>query len=117
MIVDDNEDFIQRMTGMLDEMDTVDQIQFARNYDEACELMSTDSPDLILLDIALPGKNGISLLKKIRQSTWKGDVIMLSNHSGDFYRERCKRLGALYFLDKTAEFDMVPKIIHRLHAN
>jgi hypothetical protein len=36
---------------------------------------------------------------------------MLSNHSEDYYKEQCKKLGATHFLDKTTEFDLVPSIL------
>lgn len=111
LIVDDNAGFVKRMRGMLGELDNVTNIDAAKDYDEAIQVYDRNKQDMILLDINLPGKSGINFLQDIRQKGSDSKVIMLSNHSDDYYRERCKELGALHFLDKTAEFDLVPSIV------
>ncbi len=111
LIVDDNPGFVKRMTGLLDELDNVMSIHSAGNYDEAVRQLDYNKQNMVLLDINLPGKNGINLLKEIKEKGSSCVVIMLSNHSEDCYKEQCKQLGALHFLDKTAEFDLVPCIL------
>jgi len=111
LIVDDNAGFVQRMKGLLIELDNIVSIHSAGDYDDAVKQLDRNKQDMVLLDINLPGKSGISLLKKIKERDWACKVIMLSNNSGKYYKEKCKRLGALHFLDKTAEFDLVPSIL------
>ena len=110
LIVDDNVSFVTRMISLLKELDSISVIHSAHNYDEAFLLLDK-KPDLVLLDIQMPGKSGMKLLKKIKDSTDDCGVIMLTNHSDDYYRQQCKKLGALHFLDKTNEFELVPGII------
>lgn len=112
LIVDDNKFFAQRMAGMLDEMENVWNIQKAHSYEEAVHLLTMHRYDYMLLDINMPGKSGISLLKTIRLSGYSGSIIMLTNSSEEFYRERCMQLGASYFLDKTSDFEKVPLILN-----
>ncbi|MEP7374436.1 MAG: response regulator [Chitinophagaceae bacterium] len=111
LIVDDNPGFVKRMKVLLDELDNVESIHSAGDYDEAVSQLDRNKQDTILLDINLPGKSGISLLKKIKEGGAVCKVIMLSNHSEDYYKEQCKKLGATHFLDKTTEFDQVPSIL------
>lgn len=111
LIVDDNESYVQRMKRMLNELDNVSYIFSANNYEEAFSQLDTHAHDMVLLDINLPGKSGISLLKKIQERKWPCEVIMISNFSAETYKEQCKKLGARYFLDKTGEFEKVPMII------
>jgi DNA-binding NarL/FixJ family response regulator len=111
LIVDDNENYVQRMKRLLNELDNVSCIFSANCYDEAVAQLDTNVHDMVLLDINLPGKSGISLLKKIKEHKWSCEVIMISNFSAETYKEQCKKLGASYFLDKTGEFEKVPMIV------
>ncbi|RYY53659.1 MAG: response regulator [Chitinophagaceae bacterium] len=112
LIVDDNKFFAQRMAGMLDEMENVWNIQKAHSHDEAVHLLTMHRYDYMLVDINMPGKSGISLLKTIRLAGFSGNIIMLTNSSEEFYRERCMQLGASHFLDKTSDFEKVPLILN-----
>lgn len=111
LIVDDNRYFLKRMSAMLNELENVKHIDTAENYQDACNILNTEEHNLVLLDIQLPDKNGISLLKTIKQSDRKCDVIMLSNCSGEFYTKQCTELGAMHVLDKTRDFEKVPGIV------
>ena len=111
LIVDDNVHFVERMISLLHEVDGISTIHTAHNYDEAFLLLD-QKPDLALLDIQLPGKNGMDLLKRIKGSVNDCEVIMLSNCAGEYYREQCKKLGALRFFDKTNDFELVPALIN-----
>jgi len=115
LLVDDNIHFIRRMISILKEVDDISHIHTAHHSEEAMGLLDK-KPDLVFLDIAMPGKNGMDLLKRIKASGRNCEVIMLSNNAGEFYRQRCKKLGALHFLDKTNEFELVPSVI-RQYAN
>lgn len=75
------------------------------------KFIEEEKPDLVLLDINLPGKSGIELLRKIKGSGSECEVIMITNHADDYYKKVCRDLGADYFLDKSIEFSMLPEII------
>jgi DNA-binding NarL/FixJ family response regulator len=117
LIVDDHEYFVERMIGLLEDVDNISSIQTAGNYQDAFRMLDNKKHDVILLDISLPGKSGIDLLQKIRQLEWNCAVIMISNFSANYYKQECKKLGAWYFLDKTSEFEMVPVLINSFHLN
>lgn len=114
LIVDDNMNFVDRMIGILKDADNIGYINVASNYDEARRLLITEDPDVVLLDINLPGKNGIEILRLIRENNKKCEVIMITNHADDYYRQQCKDLGAKRFLDKSNDFGLVPEIINGL---
>ena len=113
-MVDDNMGFVERMKGLLDEISQIGYINVASDYNEASMYVSEDKPDVVLLDINLPGKNGIEILKKIRISGHQCKVIMLTNHADEYYRQQCKELGADFFLDKSNDFAKVPDIISKI---
>ncbi len=112
LIVDDNMAFVERIIGLLDEVKNNVDITIASDYEEANRLLAADKPDMVLLDINLPGKNGIELLRKIKSPDKECRVIMMTNHTDEYYRGLCKELGADHFLDKTNDFGKVPEIIN-----
>ena len=117
LIVDDNVNFIDRMISLLDASENIGYINVANNYDEASRSLITEKPDIVLLDINLPGKNGIELLRKIKESNWACQVVMITNHIDEYYREQCTELGATHFLDKSNDFGLVPVIINEWNQN
>ena len=115
--VDDNLNFVNRLIGLIREFNQVDYIQIAENYEEACEYLEDEIPDVALLDINLPGKNGLAVLKRVKQAAPECNVIMVTNHADDYYRQQCHEMGAGHFLDKTIEFSRVPHILKELSIN
>ena len=114
LIVDDNMRFVERMIGLLDEAKNIGYINVANDYQEATRIIDEERPDVILLDINLPGKNGIEILKLIRNSGKPSHVIMVTNHADEYYRAQCEEIGADHFLDKSIDFSKVPAIIRSL---
>lgn len=114
LIVDDNLAFVNRIIRLLDDLDSINHIEVANTLEDAYRLFSTEKPDLVLLDINLKNKSGISFLAHIRQSGLLCKVIMISNHADEQYRRECIEIGADYFLDKTNEFSLLPGIIEEL---
>ncbi|HMJ47740.1 MAG TPA: response regulator, partial [Ferruginibacter sp.] len=58
LIVDDSILVVNRLVGMINDMDMVSSISSASSYNEAVTLINFEKPQVILLDIYLPGKNG-----------------------------------------------------------
>lgn len=116
MIVDDNRFYIDRMTEMLIDLEGIGQINTAENYKEAFSQIGAAEHDLVLLDIHLPDGNGLNLLKQIKGSPGRTEVIMVSNCSDEFYRRQSKELGAYYFLDKSNDFEMMPAILSEMNS-
>ena len=101
---------------LLEELPDVGKIMFATSYEEAKKIQSIKQPDLVLMDIHLPGMSGIELLKRIKASKWTCRVIIVSNQANEYYRQFYLKNGADYFFDKTNDFLMIPEIV-RLMKN
>lgn len=72
----------------------------ASNGKEALELIETESPDIVLLDIRMPDMNGIDLLKEMEQRQIKTQVIVLSCYSDYEYVREAMKLGAVDYILK-----------------
>ncbi len=114
LIVDDNKEFVGRMQNLLDELGPYLRIQSATSYPEARDLIRKNAPDLVILDIRMPGDNGIALLKEIRESKTPCKVIMNTNYTNEYYKKQCIELGASHFLDKTNDFEIVPELVRQI---
>ncbi|HWR33200.1 MAG TPA: response regulator transcription factor [Chitinophagaceae bacterium] len=114
LIVDDNKKFIDRVVALLREYGSKKNIIAAGDYGEAVKLIAKEKPVIVLLDINMPGKSGIEVLRYIKGEGWYCKVIMVSNHSNESYRKLCFEAGADHFLDKSREFGKIPELIEEM---
>jgi two-component system invasion response regulator UvrY len=83
----------------------------AANHGEVMQLLRKEAFDVLLLDIAMPGKNGIDTLKQVRLERPKLPVLMLSMYPEDQYAFRALKAGASGYLTKmTAAEQLVDAI-------
>ena len=80
-------------------------VDTARNGDEALQLLGLKKYDLVLLDIFMPGIDGLSLLGKIRSSNFDVDVIVISAARNSEAIQRALRNGAVDYIIKPFEFE------------
>ena len=82
----------------------------ARDGIEGIQMVSTEKPDLILLDIKMPGMTGLEVLEKLNKQNNRPDVIMISGHGDTQYVVDSVKLGAAEFINKP--FDVKEVEIH-----
>lgn len=111
LIVDDSLIIIDRVIDSLKDHHTVKNIFTANNYQEAIEQLKKNIPAFMLLDIQLPDKSGIDLLKIVVKEYPTVKVIMFSNLLDDNYIKVCKKIGAKYFIDKSRDFELIPGML------
>ncbi len=111
LIVDHSLFIIERLTGMLNEAYAVEKILTATNYTGAVEILHQSKTDIVLLDIQLPEKNGIELLKYMVQHFPGIKVVIVSNLISDHYQKLCTDSGAFCFIDKSKDFDKIAEIV------
>jgi DNA-binding NarL/FixJ family response regulator len=114
LIVDDSPLITVRLQAMLRELENISSVECTGDYPSSLQLFTTTPPDIVLLDINLPGRSGLDLLRYLKSNYPATIVIMLTNQSGDFYQNICKKLGADYFIDKSKDFEDLPLIVSSL---
>jgi DNA-binding NarL/FixJ family response regulator len=110
LIIDNSPLWIERLISMLDGMNYIENILQAGSYSEALPLLEL-KPDVVFLDIHLPDRSGIELLKFIRKNHPEVITCVISNQVNETVRELCTELGADEFFDKSNDFNMVPGFI------
>jgi DNA-binding NarL/FixJ family response regulator len=114
LVVDDSPLIIRRLLEMLREIPNVAWIKHAGSYQQAMEIINEHHPRILLLDINLPDKSGIEILRNVKENASSVKVIMITNQANEYYQKLCIKLGANYFVDKTKEFEQIAGIISAL---
>jgi DNA-binding NarL/FixJ family response regulator len=113
-IVDDSAVLRERVIEMLSELPGIEIIGYAQNVPDALSAIKQLNPDVVILDIRIPGGNGMDVLQDIKQEKGAPMVIILTNYPYPQYRKKCLGLGADYFFDKSTEFEKVTELFKRL---
>jgi two-component system nitrogen regulation response regulator NtrX len=105
LVVDDEEGIRETLSGIFE--DEGCSIVTADSGEEALDLLKEQNPDLILLDIWLPGIDGIKTLEEIKVIRPDLPVIMISGHGNIELAVKATRLGAYDFLEKPLSLERV----------
>jgi DNA-binding NarL/FixJ family response regulator len=110
-IVDDSPEVRERLAAMLSEVATVQVVGQTGNAANALASILRLMPDTVILDIRMPGKNGIQLLREIKGERPDITAIMLTNYDYPQYRAESLQAGADHFFNKTREFEKVVDLL------
>jgi CheY-like chemotaxis protein len=113
LIVDDSALVRQRLCALLDEAPGLRIVGEAADAAGALAAVNRLTPDVVVLDIRMPGPSGIEALERIKKDHPGILVIMLTNYDFDHYRRRCLASGADYFFNKAREFERVVDVLTR----
>ena len=107
LLVDDEEEFVKALAERLKmrdlRSDTVLDGEGALSYVEDQE------PDVMVLDLKMPGIDGMEVLRQVRKAYPKIQVIILTGHGTEKHEEEAKRLGAFDYLEKPVNLDVLVK--------
>jgi len=116
-LADDSLIVREHLVTLLDELAGIEIVGQAENVAEAIRGIRSLQPDVVILDIRMPDGSGIDVLQNIKQDGVAPMVIILTNYPYPGYRQRCLNAGADFFLDKSTEFDQIPKLFEQLKQN
>jgi DNA-binding response OmpR family regulator len=107
LVVDDERDVLETLAGRLSREGY--EVVTALDGEEALLKVKSDNPDIILLDLTLPKKNGFEVLKEVREQykdKWR-PVIIISGHTELEAVRQCYKLEADHYLTKPCTMDIV----------
>lgn len=114
LVADDHAIVRKGLIGLLQEGYPSVSIVEAVNSNEAIDMAHKNTFDVILLDISMPGRNGIETLKQLRLDGIKTPVLMLSMHPESQYAIRCLKAGAAGFINKESATEELLGAIQRV---
>ena len=101
-IVDDHAILRRGIRDILNDGEGIEVVGEAQDYSELRGKMRLLEIDVLLLDVNLPGKNGIDILKALREENPRLKVLMLSMYPEDQYAVRALKAGAYGYLNKAS---------------
>lgn len=109
LLVDDEEDFVKSLSERIKMRDLDSEI--ALNGEEALRIIDDDKPDVVVLDLKMPGIDGMEVLRRVKKAYPDVQVIMLTGHGSAKDEKEARRLGAFEYLEKPTTIDTLIKHI------
>ena len=127
LLVDDDQDILTSMQAAFEPtgatIDTANNgnkaVELASNGNKAVELAEKNQPDLVVLDMMLPGRSGFLVLEKIKARKPPGSkpfVIMITGNQGSRHKMYAESLGVSEYLNKPVKMDKLIATAERLLA-
>ncbi|MGV8889714.1 MAG: response regulator [Pseudomonas sp.] len=115
MIVDDHP-FIRSAVRMILKQEQYEVVAEASNGADAVQLTREHQPNLLLLDISMPGVDGLDALNRISALKLPVKVLVLTSLSAAFFSMRCMRAGAAGYVSKVDDLDELVKAINAIKS-
>jgi DNA-binding LytR/AlgR family response regulator len=109
LLIDDEAPAISYLERLLGEREEIEMIGVARDGKQAIDAIDRLRPDLIFLDIEMPGVSGFEILRRIRH---KPIVVLVTGHAE--YRAMAYETDALAYLCKPVEADQIRHVIEKI---
>ncbi len=105
LLVDDEREFVQTLSERL----LMRDVHSATAYDgeSALNILEEDEPEVMILDLKMPGIDGIEVLRKVKATRPEVEVIILTGHGSEEDRQLCLSLGAFAYLQKPVDIDVL----------
>jgi DNA-binding NarL/FixJ family response regulator len=113
-ICDDSATVRERLVTMALDLPEVHVVGQAEDAPGSLDAIQLTRPDVVILDVRMPGGNGIKVLREVKKMIPAPTVIMLTNFAYLQYRKECEGAGADFFLDKSTEFDQLPQALEQV---
>jgi two-component system, OmpR family, response regulator CpxR len=113
LLVDDEREFVQTLSERL----IFREVGTAVAYDgqSALEMVVDEDPDVLVLDLKMPGLDGIEVLRRVKKIRPEIEVIILTGHGSEEDRKTCMELGAFAYLHKPVDIDLLSGKLKEAH--
>lgn len=114
LLVDDEEEFVETLAERMRNRGM--DVSTSTSGADALELVEDDSFDVVVLDLKMPGIDGIEALKRIKSRRPDIQVVLLTGHATVETGVEAMKLGAVEFLEKPVELESLTETIHKAKA-
>jgi CheY-like chemotaxis protein len=114
LLVDDEKEFVQTLSERLKTRNLGASIAY--DGEQALEMIKDEVPDVIVLDLMMPGIDGIETLRRVKQSHPEVEVIILTGHGTDREQTAAEDLGAFAYLRKPVNVNELARLMKEAYA-
>jgi DNA-binding NtrC family response regulator len=109
LLVDDEEDYVRTMASRMELRDVESRV--ALSGEQALEMVAEDAPDVMVLDLRMPGIDGMAVLERVKREHPNVEVVILTGHGSPREEDQARKLGAFEYLQKPADTSHVLRTI------
>ncbi|MGD8439986.1 MAG: response regulator [Holophagae bacterium] len=111
LLVDDEREFVQTLSERLEMRDVGSAVAY--DGESALQMVEQDEPDVMILDLKMPGIDGIEVLRRVKATNPHIEVIILTGHGSDEDCKTCMELGAFAYLQKPVDIEALSETLRK----
>jgi CheY-like chemotaxis protein len=111
LLVDDEREFVQTLSERLLIRDMGSAVAY--DGESALDMVNEDEPEVMILDLKMPGIDGIEVLRQVKQKRPEIEVIILTGHGSENDRKTCMELGAFAYLQKPVDINLLSDTLRK----
>ena len=111
LLVDDERDFVQTLSERLIMRDMGSAVAY--DGESALSMIKEEEPEVMILDLKMPGIDGIEVLRQVKSTNPAIEVIVLTGHGTEKDKDICMELGAFAFLQKPVDIQLLSQTLMR----
>jgi DNA-binding NtrC family response regulator len=115
LLVDDEVEFITTLAERMQLRGLTPQV--ALNGEEALQMVAAIPPDVMILDLKMPGIDGMEVLRRVKKNYPPVEVIILTGHGAEKGEDEARRLGAFEYLKKPVDIDELTQHIQKAYQH
>ncbi|MBF0099410.1 MAG: response regulator [Desulfobacterales bacterium] len=109
LLVDDEREFVQTLSERLSYREMGPAVAY--DGESALSMINDEDPDVMILDLKMPGIDGIEVLRRVKQTKPEIEVIILTGHGTEADRKQCMELGAFAYFHKPVNIDLLSQTL------
>lgn len=109
LLVDDERDFVQTLSERLIMRDMGSAVAY--DGESALSMIREEEPEVMILDLRMPGIDGIEVLRQVKSTNPDIEVIVLTGHGTEKDKDLCMELGAFAFLQKPVDIQLLSQTL------
>jgi CheY-like chemotaxis protein len=114
MLVDDEKEFVHTLSERLQTRNLESSIAY--DGEQALEMLNVEVPDVIVLDLRMPGIDGIETLRRVKERHPQVEVIILTGHGSEHEQELAEEFGAFAYLQKPVNINELAQVMREAYA-
>ena len=115
LLVDDEEKFVEALSERLQMRDLANETVY--DGEQALDFVDDKEPDVMVLDLKMPGIDGMEVLRRVKKKFPAIQVIILTGHGTDRDEEESRRIGIFDYLKKPVDIEVLVSRIKAAHKD
>jgi two-component system response regulator CpxR len=113
LLVDDEQEFVQTLSERLKTRNMESTVVY--DGEQALEFVEQDQPDVMVLDLMMPGIGGIEVLRRLKRTHRNIEVIILTGHGSEQEEQLAADLGAFAYLQKPVNIEVLAQVMREAY--